>query len=214
MRIGSKEQFQVYLLALLLIFSGVLSAGAATHDEQIAAVKSQMNDAIFRVQDIVNQPVKQLKYTPGMVNVGFFSPGWFHPGATKPDFNTADVRVTQQFPYEQYQYVTSDLNPGVVFLGNELEFNSMTKYFYTDRLVPKKKLTEAEMLEINRLYRVIGHCEQQLDELEHPKPFLSKICRPVYNLVGEHKPVAVGFMAVVVAVLLLLRKRQSSRAED
>jgi hypothetical protein len=38
----------------------------------------------------------------------------------------------------------------------------MTKYFYTDRSVPKKRLTEAEMLEINRLYRIIGHDEEQL----------------------------------------------------
>jgi len=44
----------------------------------------------------------------------------------------------------------------------------MTKYFFTDRLVPKKRLTEAEMLEINRLYRIIGHGERQLDELQNP----------------------------------------------
>jgi hypothetical protein len=29
-----------------------------------------------------------------------------------------------------------------------------------DRSVPKKKLTQAEMVEINRLYRIIGKCEQ------------------------------------------------------
>ena len=38
----------------------------------------------------------------------------------------------------------------------------MTKIFYIDRSLPKKKLTEAEMVEINRLYRVIGNCERQL----------------------------------------------------
>jgi len=43
-------------------------------------------------------------------------------------------------------YVTSDLNPGVVFVGSEIEFNPMTKFFYIDRSLPKKKLTEAEML--------------------------------------------------------------------
>jgi hypothetical protein len=41
----------------------------------------------------------------------------------------------------------------------------MTKFFYVDRSVPKKKLTEDEMLEINRLYRIIGQCEIQLDIL-------------------------------------------------
>ena len=49
--------------------------------------------------------------------------------------------------------------------GRELEFNAMTKYFYVDRTLPKKRLTEAEMLEINRLYRVIGSTEQKLAQL-------------------------------------------------
>ena len=69
---------------------------------------------------------------------------------------------------DQAGYVTSDLNPGVVFIGSQLEFNSMTKYFYVDRTLPKRKLSEAEMLEINRLYRVIGRCEQQLAALLKP----------------------------------------------
>lgn len=58
----------------------------------------------------------------------------------------------------------------MVFLGRELEFNANTRYFYTDRSLPKKKLTEPEMLEINRLYRIIGHCEQQLAQLQNPEP--------------------------------------------
>ena len=44
----------------------------------------------------------------------------------------------------------------MVFRGPELEFNAMTKYFYTDRSVPKKKLSEAQMVEMNRLYRIIA----------------------------------------------------------
>jgi hypothetical protein len=198
-----------FLFALFLNLSGAMSAGAASTDEQIAALKSQMNDAIFQVQHIVNQPVTRLKRVPGM-KVALYSPGWFHEGATKPDFNTVDVRTTQQFPYDDHQYVSSDLNPGVVFLGRELEFNSMTKYFITDRLVPKKKLTEAEMLEINRLYRIIGHCEQQLDELQNPEPPLAKVRR----LAGEHKPVVIGCLAAAVVTLLWLRKRQSQSSED
>jgi len=43
-----------------------------------------------------------------------------------------------------------------MFIGDELEFNSMTKYFYTDRTLPKKRLSDAEMNEINDLYRAIG----------------------------------------------------------
>lgn len=194
---------------LFLNLSGGLPAIASSTDEQIAAVKAQMNDAIFKVQDIVNQPVTQLKRVPGM-HVAVYTPGWFHPGAETPDFNTVDVRTTQQFPYDDHQYVSSDLNPGVVFLGHELEFNSMTKYFITDRTVPKKKLTDAEMVEINRLYRIIGHCKQQLNELQNPEPLPEKIYRPIYNLVGEHKPAVIGCLVAVVVMLLLLRRRQAA----
>lgn len=201
-------QGPAFLLALFLNLSGALTAGAASRDEQIADMKAQMNDAIFQVQHIVNQPVTQLKQTPNMI-VGYY-PGWFHPGAIKPDFNTVDVRTTQQSDYDKFPYVTSDLNHGVVFIGNELEFNSMTKYFITDRSVPKKKLTEAEMLEINRLYRIIGHCEEQLDELQNPEPLLTKI----HRLVDAHKPMVIGFLAVLIGALLLARHRQSQTLED
>ena len=128
-----------------------------------AAVKTELNNAVLRVEQIVNQPVTQLNHTPEM-SVSTYSPGWFHPGAERPDFKTVDIRATQDLNYAKNQYVTSDLNPGVVFPGKELEFNSKTKYFYTDRSLPKKKLTEAEMLEINRLYRVIARDEDELSQ--------------------------------------------------
>jgi hypothetical protein len=98
--------------------------------------------------------------------VSVYKPGWFHPGATRPDFDTVDVRQHQEFPYADHKFVTSHLNPGIVYLGADLEFNSMIKYFYTDRAHPKRKLTEPEMLEINRLYRIIGKCEQEIMETE------------------------------------------------
>ena len=131
------------------------------------AVQAEMDTAIHQVEKIVNQPVPAYRRAPGM-SIGEYSPGWFHPGAIIPDFNRVDVRATQETPYAQNQYVTSDLNPGIVFPGNQLEFNSMTKYFYTNRNLPKKKLTEAEMLEINRLYRVIGHCRHELKVAQGP----------------------------------------------
>jgi hypothetical protein len=110
-----------------------------------------------RVIEIVNQPITHL---PRSGAVGVFSPGWFHPGALKPDFNNVDVRATQEFPYDAYDHVTSNLNPDEMFIGSELEFNSMTKYFYADLTLPKKRLSDAEMVEINGLYRVIGRNEQ------------------------------------------------------
>jgi len=110
-----------------------------------------------RVIEIVNQPITHL---PRSGPVGLFSPGWFHPDAIKPDFNNVDIRATQELSYEGH--VTSDLNPSEMFIGSELEFNTMTKYFYTDRTLPKKRLSDTEMVEINGLYRAIGHDEQAI----------------------------------------------------
>jgi hypothetical protein len=132
------------------------------------AVKAELEGAIHQVEKIVNQTVPAYRRAAGM-EVGKFSPGWFHEGAIKPDFNHVDVRASRETTeYEKSEYCTSDLNPGLVWRGRDLEFNSMTKYFYTNRTFPKKKLSEAEMLEINRLYRIIGKCEQQLNPA--PKP--------------------------------------------
>jgi hypothetical protein len=113
--------------------------------------------------------VPALKRTAGM-KVSVSQDGWFHEGATKPDFNNVDVRATRQTPYADKPYITSDRNPGIVFIGSQLEFNAMTKFFYTNYNLPKKKLTEAEMLEVNRLYRIIGECERKLFRLRPPPP--------------------------------------------
>lgn len=180
--------------------SHLFSSGQAA---KIAEIRTKMNAAIFRVEEIVNQPVTSLARTPDM-HVAMYSPGWFHPGAEKPDFNSVDIRATQELPYSQNDYVSSDLNPGVVFLGRELEFNPMTKYFYTDRSVPKKKLTEDEMVEVNQLYRVIGKCQQQLDQAQNPTPTLAT----VHLWARTHKSVVIAIAAALFVTLLFLRRRR------
>jgi hypothetical protein len=223
--------FGLWLVLLLALFSNQVIAAspdASTNAQQIATVKSQMQAAIRRVQQIVNQPVTELRRTPDMRVATFGPHGWFHPGAMRPNFATVDVRKTQEFPYSQYQYVTSDLNPGVVFLGSELEFNSMTKYFYTDRSVPKKRLTESEMLEINHLYRAIAHCEHALVDLEHPierqgleesqssneAPVPQPLLATIHRWIFLHKPVAIGIVAALLVLLILLRIIRARGAAD
>ena len=145
------------------------NSAPGTPAQQIAALQLELTNAWQQVIRIVNQPVKayaQSEDTPAAV----YSPGWFHAGASTPDFNTVDVRKTQELTYATQPYVTSDVTPGLVFLGRDLEFNSMTKLFYVDRSRPKHKLGEAEMLEINRLYRIIGHCQTELARLAPPEP--------------------------------------------
>lgn len=120
--------------------------------------------AIEKVKAIINQPVKSYPFSRSMTYSEIIGGVWFHPGATKPDFNTVDIRKTQDLHYgkDKNVYIICAQNPGLAFLGTDLEFNSMTKYFYVDRSLPKKKLTEAEMLEINHLYRIIGKCDEKL----------------------------------------------------
>jgi hypothetical protein len=169
------------------------------------------------VEKIVNQPVPAYRRAPG-ISVGEYSPGWFHPGAIVPDYNRVDVRTMQETPYAQNQYVTSDLNLGIVFPGNQLEFNSMTKYFYTNRNLPKKKLTEAEMVEINRLYRVIGQCRHELKVAQGP-PSAGAADTSETNDVAEQQPTApaarkrllnpyIGGGAIALLVLLVLVSRR------
>jgi hypothetical protein len=131
-------------------------AGSAS----IAALEAEIASARERVVEIVNRPVTHL---PRTAEAAVFSPGWFHPGAVTPDFDTVDVRATQEFPYANDDYVTSDVTPSEMFLGREFEFNAMTKIFYTDRTVPKARLSETDMLEINRLYRIIGRDQRALN---------------------------------------------------
>ena len=204
---------------LLLLFAGLfvgLHAAAQTTNKQaqIDALNSEMNVAMEQVRKIVNQPVTAYAEQPGM-DVATFSPGWFHPGANTPDFNNVDVRTTQEKTYDKHGYVSSDLNPGVVFVGRELEFNSNTKYFYTDRSLPKKKLTEPEMLEINRLYRIIGHCQQQLAHLQNPEPAPETTSEPTAETIAtrfpmlKSTPVCIALVVLALSGIIYLFRRRS-----
>jgi hypothetical protein len=144
-------------------------ATAESTNDQIAALQLQLTNAWHQVEAIVNQPVRAYRYDPSY-SVSIYGPGgWFHPGAMTPDFNNVDVRKSQELTYTA-PWVSSDITPTMMFRGSDLEFNAMTKLFYTNRSLPKIKLTEAEMLKINSLYRIIGHCQSAIQQLEPPPP--------------------------------------------
>jgi hypothetical protein len=200
--------------------AAALNSSSAGNPPDLSNPKAALDDAMARVRFIVNRPVTQLPIT-GDMQVAMYPTGWFHPGAIRPDFNTVDIRATQDTHYTNNYYVTSDLNPGVCFLGNELEFNAMTKFFYTDRTLPKKKLTEAEMLEINRLYRIIGTCEQKLAEAKtagatanpgQPQDAASAI-NMTLGFLSVHKAAIVSVMAGLVFVLMFILNVRKGRRE-
>ena len=211
---GGSKAFLPWVCGLVFAMAFVAMSPVATaqptnapdKDAQIATNTVVMNDAIEKVKVIINQKVGALRRTPGM-RVTSYKDGWFHPGATKPNFLNVDVRTTRETPYDQFPYVTSDLNPGYVFIGSHLEFNSMTKYFYTDRSVPKKKLTEAEMVEVNRLYRIIGACERNIRLLQAPPEPVAEVETEVTETPPERKyePVPKGnYIKAAVGVSIVL----------
>ncbi len=109
---------------------------------------------------LVDQPVAHL---PRTAEAAVFSAGFIQ---APPSRISARWTSAQEFPCANDTYVTSDVNPDEMFVANELEFNAMTKYFYTDRATPKKRLSEHEMLEIDQLYRTIGHDEKALEKAD------------------------------------------------
>ncbi len=167
------DRLFIFALAAFLVAPATVTGQPTNRvrntNQSLAEVEIEMTNAFQRVAQIVNKPVRAFARTPNL-QVSVYSPGWFHDGASKPEFNTVDIRQSQEFPYASNKYVTSDLNPNVVFLGADLEFNAMTKFFYTNRTLPKRKLTEAEMVEINQLYRVLGKCERAILPIQKPPP--------------------------------------------
>jgi len=157
-------------ISLFIVYAaaGRVSAQSSTdtNSDQIAALQLQLTNAWHQVETIINQPVRAYRRNPDY-DVAVYSSGWFDPGAMTPNFNTVDVRQSQQLVYTD-AWVSSDLTVNMMFLGKDLEFNAMTKLFYTNRSLPKKKLSEAEMLQINSLYRTIGHCQTEIAQLQNP----------------------------------------------
>jgi len=133
----------------------------------VDGIRAQLKDAVDHVIQIVNQPVPYVPRTRDNWNqCAWFGDAWFHPGAAMPDFVNVDVRKTQETKnYEGFPYASSSFTPDRAFISSDIAFNSMTKLFYQDRSLPKKKLTEDEMVEINRLYRIIGRCCAELSAM-------------------------------------------------
>lgn len=230
-------------IALLIVFAVTVRVSAQTSTDQtptdtnsapqtIAALQLELTNAWHQVETIVCQPVPAFRYDPGY-KVSIYGPGgWFHPGAMTPDFNTVDIRKSQELPYAAHTWVSSDITPNMMFHGSDLEFNSMTKLFYTNRSLPKKRLSEAEMLKINSLYRTIGHCQSEIAQLQ-PHPRVAEITataddaqdtqsdtnniEPGQSFVAIRRipqqtrilygSIAIGTLVVVVVALRLLKKK-------
>ena len=132
---------------------------------QTNAVRAEMAAVTEEIEEIVNQSPPVVTQPPRGASVYHSE---FDPGATKPDFNSADLLSTRQTLHGDYLYMNSA--PGVYYRSAECEFNPQTKYFITNRDVPKKKLTDAEYGELTRLYRVLGHDQDAAGAAQPPQP--------------------------------------------
>jgi hypothetical protein len=205
------------------------NAPAGTNTESLAALELELTNAWQRVLVIVNKPVTAYTRKPGL-HPGEYGPGgWFHPGAVTPDFDHVDVRQSQDTSFEKHTYITSDVTPNLVFLGKDCEFNLMTKLFYTNRNLPKHRLSEAEMVEINRLYRIIGRCLGEIDRRQTPA-YVEKAVTNTESEAGEIIPgqsfeairkipretrllyagIGIGALLLLVIVLRLVRGRKGA----
>jgi hypothetical protein len=143
---------------------GNAPGAAPTAAEQIAKDQDEMNRAVEQAKLIINKPANSVPIKDGM-NITWWDDTWFHPGAAVPDYAKVDITKSQELQYLKYEYVATKLHPETAYPGGGLEFNAMTKIFYTDRSVPKRRLTRSEMAAVNRLYRVIGRCKADLVRL-------------------------------------------------
>jgi hypothetical protein len=141
--------------------------------EQWTFLNREYAAALKRASDIINQDVPGIPVTSDM-KLGDWRDGpWFHPGASTPDFLNVDIRPTQESTnYAMYDYITSDYHKGVAYPADQVAFNSNTKLLYLDRTTPKKKLTEAEMLEVNRLFHIMGKCGAMMQSLGQLPPVI------------------------------------------
>ena len=135
----------------------VTNGGAAPAASGAPATRAGLDAAVARIRAIVNQVTPVVTKPPD-------AESWhmgFHPGALKPDFDHTDI-VSGREAY-QGEYISMDGAPGVFYLGAQCEFNSQTKFFYTNRQLPKKKLADTEYQELVRLYRFVGKCQRDLN---------------------------------------------------
>jgi hypothetical protein len=141
--------------------------GAVT--PQVADARAKLGEALAKARAMINQPVTSYPMTEELrAKASLYEDGWFHPGADIPNFIDIHIERSQE-PYgSQYEWVTSNLTPGLVFRSADCEYNAATKFFYMDRTVPKKKLTQPEMLRLDAIYHQIGVYSAYLLRLGHP----------------------------------------------
>lgn len=145
----------------------------ALDNQPLIDAQAEIDSATAKIKQIANQPVapvERANLTGYWVNRGSkWIPGWAQQiidlmkGPPEVNFATADVRISQR---SWAQETTENPDNPVFFVGLKTEplfyraekvgFNLDLLRFYEDLALPKKQLTEDELIEINRLFRIIA----------------------------------------------------------
>ncbi|MBE7210460.1 MAG: hypothetical protein INR65_05530, partial [Gluconacetobacter diazotrophicus] len=144
---------------------------AATPDKVLAglqgkaagAARAEFDKTTHQVQAIVNQVPPMVPKPPAGAEVYGYD---YHPGANPPDYDATNLVGTRELWKGEYVYIQSV--PNVYYRAADCEFNPQTKFFFTSRTVPKKKLTDTEYAELTRLYHLLGQQQKAIDNVPSP----------------------------------------------
>ena len=153
---------------------------AAMQRKSAAEAQADLQSLTRKVQAIVNQTPPAVPQPPKGPEIYSYD---YHPGATKPDFNNANLLPTRELWKGDFVHMNSA--PDVYYHSADCEFNPQTKYFFTSRNVPKKRLTNAEYQELTRLYRLMGRDEQRLAAGPPPPADVDRTLKDVAELSAQ-----------------------------
>ncbi len=128
-----------------------------------AAARGEFDKTTRKVQAIVNQTPPIVPKPADDAEVYHYS---YHPGANAPDYDAENLLATREIWKGEYAYIEGV--PNVYYRSAECEFNPQTKYFYTSRTVPKKKLSDAEYGELTRLFHLLGQQQKAMANVPPP----------------------------------------------
>ncbi len=132
-------------------------------DKAVRTARADFDKTTRQVQGIVNQTPPVVVKPPGATEVYGYG---YHPGANRPDYNANNLQSTRELWKGEYVYINEV--PGVYYRSADCEFNPQTKYFFTSRNVPKKRLSDAEYQELTRLYHLLGQQEKAIADATPP----------------------------------------------
>ena len=153
---------------------------AGLKDKAAKTARADFDKTTHQIQGIVNQVPPVVASVPAGAETYHYG---YHPGASKPDFNTENLQGTREL--WKGQYVNMDEAPGVFYRSADCEFNPQTKYFYTSRNVPKKRLSDGEYKELTRLYHLLGQQEKALADAAPPAGQAERVAADLATLKAQ-----------------------------